>query len=135
MTPSDGSADSSRMPMKPPIVAPGHTPGSVTDPPAVLAVVVLLIFAVGWRLPKKLDNGELHAPVNMYIFDTLLFVSDQDSGINIYSIKDSTDPVFKMNIPIRGNGGLAVKDSIVYANSYSSLLVLKIHDDSLYDVV
>jgi Ni/Fe-hydrogenase subunit HybB-like protein len=31
MTPTDGSAGSPRMPMKPPVVAPGHTPASVTD--------------------------------------------------------------------------------------------------------
>ena len=31
MTPPEGSAGSGRLPMKPPIVAPGHSPGSVTD--------------------------------------------------------------------------------------------------------
>jgi Ni/Fe-hydrogenase subunit HybB-like protein len=31
MAPTDGGTGSSRLPMKPPIVAPGHTPASVTD--------------------------------------------------------------------------------------------------------
>ncbi len=31
MTPPEGTAGSGRLPMKPPIVAPGHSPGSVTD--------------------------------------------------------------------------------------------------------
>jgi len=101
----------------------------------IFPILALLVFGVGWKLPKSMLNNELNNPCNLYLYDTLLFVSDQSNGINIYSIKNPSGPVFKMNIPLEGNAGLAVKDSFIFANSYSSLLVIKMHHDTLFTIL
>jgi hypothetical protein len=94
------------------------------------ALAILSFFSLG----VKLDSGGLSSPVNMYAIDSLLLVSDEQSGIHIYSVADRANPRLKMTIPVRGNSGCAVKGNVVYANSYGSILALRIHDDTLYDV-
>jgi len=53
----------------------------------------------------------------------------------VFSVRNSEQPRHMMFIPVKGNGGMAMKDGFLFANSNSSLLVMKLHDDSLYDIV
>ena len=100
--------------------------------PILGSIVLIAIFSVGFRLDTP---SRLTSPVNMYLADSLLFVSDQNSGVHVYSVKDQARPAEKMRIPISNNAGVAVKGDIIYANSGNAILALRMHDDSLYDVV
>jgi hypothetical protein len=102
---------------------------------SVLSLVILTVLCLGWKPAKKLALSELKSPNNIYLYDTLLFVSDDIEGVCLYSVKDPATPLFKMRIPMQGNTGLAVRDSFIFVNSYNSILVLKYFSDSLYKIV
>ncbi|MFH0922254.1 MAG: hypothetical protein V1913_18065 [Fibrobacterota bacterium] len=94
----------------------------------------ILVFSSGFNFSTR------HAPAqnnlqSLYIADTLLYLSDRDSGISVYSVADPARPAFHLNIPVRGNAGLAVRDSFIFTQNQGSLLVLKIFQDTLYKVV
>jgi hypothetical protein len=101
----------------------------------ILAIFVLIAVSVGYRNHKTLSAPEtITNPRNIYIYDTLLFVSDSASGIFVYSNACTFEPRLLQVIPIRGNGGMAFKDSILYADSYGSILALHIDSDSTFHV-
>lgn len=66
------------------------------------------------------------APGNIFIHNDFIFVSDEDRGIHIVNNSNKSAPYFVgfMNIP--GNTQLAVKDDILYANSFVDLLTIDI---------
>lgn len=96
--------------------------------------LLVALFAFGYRLPKARSAPDLTDPINIYLYDTLLLVSDRDRGIHVYSVKERCAPAWLQTIPLRGNTGMAVKDSILFANSHGSLLAIRLHDDSLYTI-
>ncbi len=97
---------------------------------AVAGLVLLFTLSVGFRM----DTSPLVAPANIYLYDSLLLISDRSTGVHVYSVADSKAPRRKLTIPIQGNSGVAIKDSIIYANSYGSVLAIRLYDDTLYEV-
>jgi hypothetical protein len=93
------------------------------------AIILIAVFSVGFRY----QSSGLIDPVNMYLYDTLLLVADASQGILVYSVKSRSIPLYKMTIPLDGVTGMAMKDSIVYANSYESILALRIKGDNTFD--
>ncbi|UCG53198.1 MAG: hypothetical protein JSW58_06490 [Candidatus Latescibacterota bacterium] len=100
----------------------------------LISIMVLVVFSVGWRVPWTITSPGLTEPINMTLQDTLLLVSDPSTGIHIYDIGNPLTPEFVMNIPLRGNRGTAIRDDIVYANVYGSLLVIRLKGNS-YEVI
>ncbi|MBD3343601.1 MAG: hypothetical protein GF401_00910 [Chitinivibrionales bacterium] len=96
-----------------------------------LMLIITALLSTGFRTA----DTEIDDAVNIYLSDSIFYVSDAIQGIHVYSVSDPSAPRHKLTIPLVDNSGLAVKDSIIYANSGSSLLAIKLHDDSLYDVV
>lgn len=71
---------------------------------------------------------DLEEPGKIYIYQNYLFVNEINEGIHIF---DNTDPAAPVNlgfINIPANKDLAIKDNLLYADSYSDLLVFDITD-------
>ncbi|MBL8025980.1 MAG: hypothetical protein JNL74_06200 [Fibrobacteres bacterium] len=100
----------------------------------LIAIALLASLSIGWKASKTASNGILTAPRNIYLYDTLMFISDSASGILVYANSSSVKPRLLQTIPIRGNSGMAYKDSILYADSYGSILALHIDTDTTFHV-
>lgn len=98
---------------------------------AVAGLVLLFVLSVG----VKLDTSPpLVSPANIYLYDSLLLVSYGHKGVHVFSVSDPTNPRRKQTIPIKANSGVAMKDSILYANTYDAILAIRLYDDSLYEI-
>jgi hypothetical protein len=96
------------------------------------AIALVCALSVGFRLGS--DKPSITSPNNVYLYDTLMLVSDSINGLLVYSVADERSPKFKARIPLQGNRGMAMKDSIIYANSWSGILALQIVNDTDYKV-
>jgi hypothetical protein len=98
----------------------------------LFAIFLIVALSVG----SKLDSGNstIVSPHNIYLYDTLLLVSDSINGLLIYSVANEKAPRFKARIPLKGNRGMAMKDSIIYANSWGGILAMRLVNDSNYEV-
>ncbi|RFS26365.1 hypothetical protein DVR12_00830 [Chitinophaga silvatica] len=79
--------------------------------------------SVNTDYPKEItDNGKI------YLYGKYIFLNEIGKGIHVI---DNTDPSAPKNlsfINIPGNTDLAIKDNILYADSYIDLVALDIHD-------
>ncbi len=101
---------------------------------SVFAIVVLAFFSLGLKLDKGAGYTKLVGPTNIYLYDSLMILSDTTTGIHIYSIKNEAAPRFLQRIPLGGNTGIAMKGNILYANTFQSIYALKITSDSTYEI-
>lgn len=99
---------------------------------SVFAVILMAVLSVGFRY----DTGRptITNPNNIYLYDTLLLVSDSLNGLLIYSVADEQAPRYRAHIPLKGNRGMAMKDSIIYANSWGGILAMRLVNDTNYEV-
>lgn len=67
-------------------------------------------------------------PGKMYVKGSYLFVNEIKEGIHIIDNSDPKSPKFVAFINIPGNGDIAVRDQILYADSFSDLVALNISD-------
>jgi hypothetical protein len=79
--------------------------------------------AVTDTLPLNLEH-----PGKIYIKGNYLFVNEVRKGIHIIDNSNPASPVVLRFIDIPGNIDLAVKDNILYADSYIDLITLDISD-------
>lgn len=79
--------------------------------------------AVTDTLPINLEQ-----PGKIYIKENYLFVNEVRKGIHVIDNSDPSSPVILRFIEIPGNIDLAVKDNILYADSYIDLITLDISD-------
>lgn len=100
----------------------------------VILIAVLGLCSIGSRLDSGSRYSSVINPVNIYLYDTLLLIADSVAGIHVYSVKNSAAPVFRMRIPIRGNSGVAMKGDVVFANSYGSILAIRLTGPSTYEI-
>jgi hypothetical protein len=78
---------------------------------------------VGSNTPQALVK-----PGKMYVKGKYLFINEIKEGIHVIDNGDPTKPKFVSFIKIPGNGDLAVRDNILYADSFSDLVALDIQD-------
>ncbi len=101
----------------------------------VLWACVVAGLSVGYRLPKKMVFEGLGECENIFLYDTLLLVSDAVNGLIVYSVADASAPEYLQAIPLREHTGVAVVGEVVYANSGGSILALSLVSDSSYRVL
>lgn len=99
---------------------------------SLFAIVLLVVLSVGFKLDS--GNSEMVNPINFYLYDTLLLVSDSVNGLLVYSVANEQAPRFKARIPLKGSCGAAMKDSIIYANSWGGILAMRLVNDTDYEV-
>jgi hypothetical protein len=97
---------------------------------SILAVLTCA-FSIGFSEPSP--KGLVY-PVNMTLADDRLFVSDRVTGVHVFDVADPAQPALRMTIPLKGNDGTAIKDDILYASSFGSILALRIEGHT-YQVV
>ncbi|WP_031528469.1 LVIVD repeat-containing protein [Dyadobacter crusticola] len=73
------------------------------------------------QAPRYLEN-----PGKMYVKGKYLFVNEIKKGIHIIDNGDQSNPRFISFINIPGNGDIAVRDNVLYADSFSDLIALDI---------
>lgn len=100
-----------------------------------LVLILLAIMSFGFKLDRRTVDARYTELCNFYLYDSLLFVSDMNKGISIYSVENPNLPVYKSTIFLDGNSGMAVKGNVVYANSFQSILAFRLNDDFTYDTL
>ena len=81
------------------------------------------------------EPRELGSPGKIYIYDKYLFINQPNEGIHIIDNSDKRDPKTISFINIPGNFDLAVKDNVLYADSYIDLLAFDISQPTLVKLV
>ncbi len=70
----------------------------------------------------------LSMPGKIYMFNNYLFINEVGRGIHIINNADKRNPVNVGFVNIPGNFDMAVKDNILYADSYVDLLAIDVSD-------
>ena len=72
----------------------------------------------------------LDRPGKMYVKGNYLFINEIKEGIHVIDNSNPSRPKFVSFIKIPGNGDIAVRDNILFADSFSDLVALDIADPS-----
>lgn len=75
---------------------------------------------------KKTEIRELKNPGKIYFKDNLIFINEQMEGVHIFDVSNPASPINKGFIEIPGNVDIAIKDNMLYADSYVDLVVIDI---------
>lgn len=73
--------------------------------------------------PRTLEN-----PGKLYYYNQHILINEVNEGIHIIDNSNPENPTFRAFINIPGNVDMAVKDGVLYADSYVDLLVLDLAD-------
>lgn len=81
------------------------------------------------RMQVKAENPRsLVRPGKIYVKGNYLFINEIKEGIHVIDNSNPASPKFVSFINIPGNGDIAVRDNILFADSYSDLVSLDIKD-------
>jgi hypothetical protein len=75
---------------------------------------------------KKSNPQELKKPGKIYFKDNYIFINEFFKGIHVIDNNDPSKPVSKGFIDIPGNVDIAIKENILYADSYIDLVAIDI---------
>lgn len=67
----------------------------------------------------------------IYSYQNLLIVNEVGKGIHIYDNSDPANPENLMYLSIPGNHDVAIKNGILYADSFGDLLALEVTEDTV----
>jgi hypothetical protein len=77
---------------------------------------------------KVTGSENIVEPGKIYFKDNLIFINEALKGIHVIDNSDPAAPVFVSFIGIPGNVDMAIKDNILFADSYIDLVALDISD-------
>ncbi len=81
------------------------------------------------RSAVKLTGArELNNPGKIYFKDQYIFINEKMAGVHVFDVSDPASPVNKGFIEIPGNIDIAIKDNILYADSYVDLVSIDVSD-------
>jgi len=80
------------------------------------------------KVSAKDQNIELKQPGKIYFNDNYIFINELHKGIHVYDNTDAKNPKHHAFIEIPGNVDMAIKDNILYADSYVDLVSIDISD-------
>jgi len=69
---------------------------------------------------------DLNTPGKIYFKDQYIFINEPMKGVHVYDVSDPANPQNKGFIEIPGNVDIAIKDNILYADSYVDLVSIDI---------
>ena len=75
---------------------------------------------------KKTEVRELNNPGKIYFKDNLIFINEVLKGVHIYDVSNPASPQNKGFIEIPGNVDIAIRENMLYADSYVDLVVIDI---------
>ena len=97
--------------------------------PIISTIILAAILSLAFR-HGQLPIGRIS---NIYLYSDMLLISDEHYGIHVYSVADKSRPALLAQIPLNGNTGCAMKDNVIYANSYDGLMALTLDFDGSWD--
>lgn len=75
---------------------------------------------------KMTTARELNNPGKIYFKDQYIFINEKMQGVHVYDVSDPKNPQNKGFIEIPGNVDIAIKDNILYADSYVDLVSIDV---------
>ena len=69
---------------------------------------------------------DMNTPGKIYFKDQYIFINERMKGVHVYDVSDPANPQNKGFIEIPGNVDIAIKDNILYADSYVDLVSIDI---------
>jgi hypothetical protein len=69
---------------------------------------------------------EMNNPGKIYFKDQYIFINEKMKGVHVYDVSDPTNPQNKGFIEIPGNVDIAIKENILYADSYIDLVSIDV---------
>lgn len=75
---------------------------------------------------KMTAAREMNNPGKIYFKDQYIFINERMKGVHVYDVSDPTNPQNKGFIEIPGNVDIAIKDNILYADSYIDLVSIDV---------
>ncbi len=81
--------------------------------------------AVKMTAPRELNN-----PGKIYFKGQYIFINEAMKGVHVFDVSDPKNPQNKGFIEIPGNVDIAIKDNILYADSYVDLVSIDVSDFS-----
>jgi len=79
---------------------------------------------------KMTSSRELNYPGKIYFKDQYLFINEKMKGVHVLDVSNPANPQNKGFIEIPGNIDIAIKDNILYADSYTDLVSIDISNFS-----
>ncbi|WP_372776152.1 LVIVD repeat-containing protein [Mangrovibacterium sp.] len=79
--------------------------------------------AVKTESPRELKN-----PGKIYFKDNYIFINEQTEGVHVLNVQDPANPEEIAFLSIPGNIDLAIKDDVLYADSYVDLVAIDLSD-------
>ncbi len=75
---------------------------------------------------KMTSARELNNPGKIYFKDNFIFINEKMAGVHVFDVSDPKNPQNKGFIKIPGNIDIAIKDNILYADSYVDLVAIDV---------
>ena len=75
---------------------------------------------------KMTAAREMNNPGKIYFKDQYIFINEKMKGVHVYDVSDPKNPQNKGFIEIPGNVDMAIKDNILYADSYIDLVAIDV---------
>ncbi|HEY3371131.1 MAG TPA: hypothetical protein VGK10_09805 [Prolixibacteraceae bacterium] len=75
---------------------------------------------------KMTEAREMNNPGKIYFKDQYIFINEKMEGVHVYDVSDPANPQNKGFIEIPGNVDIAIKDNILYADSYVDLVSIDV---------
>jgi hypothetical protein len=75
---------------------------------------------------KMTAAREMNNPGKIYFKDQYIFINEKMKGVHVYDVSDPKNPQNKGFIEIPGNVDIAIKDNILYADSYVDLVSIDV---------
>jgi hypothetical protein len=75
---------------------------------------------------KMTTAREMNNPGKIYFKDNFIFINEKMKGVHVYDVSNPNNPQNKGFIEIPGNVDIAIKDNILYADSYVDLVSIDV---------
>ena len=75
---------------------------------------------------KMTTAREMNNPGKIYFKDNFIFINEKMKGVHVFDVSDPKNPQNKGFIEIPGNVDIAIKDNILYADSYVDLVSIDV---------
>ena len=75
---------------------------------------------------KMTTAREMNNPGKIYFKDQYIFINEKMKGVHVYDVSDPANPQNKGFIEIPGNVDIAIKDNILYADSYIDIVSIDV---------
>jgi len=80
------------------------------------------------KISSKSENVELNQPGKIYFKDNLIFINELHKGVHVYNNQNPESPEHIAFIEIPGNVDIAIRNNVLFADSYVDLVSIDISD-------